>query len=365
LIGLIGYPKLARDRNQSISKKLSGRRTMKTIFGIVVTSLFLAGVTSAQEFGPWSQPVNLGAAINTSFDDMHPSLSKDSLSLYFSSNRPGGAGLLDLWVSQRDSLDDAWQAPQNLTMLNSSSDDHAANLTDDGHWLFFFSARPGGCNGGQRTELWASHRRNKRDDLGWDQPINLGCTLNAPGTDSGAPGHWQDDTGIHYLYFARNYTPANPQGFSIYVSTCTAELESCIQQQLWSSPVYVAELSSPGFRTTKTGIRHRDGLEIIVSSMRPGAGAVGGHDLWVSTRPSAGDPWSIPVNLNLDNQAKCLQVNINPGSCPAVNTTANDSAAALSWDGQTIMFYSNRPGGYGGNDLYISTRQKLRGKGER
>jgi hypothetical protein len=268
-----------------------------------------------------------------------------------------------LWVSQRDTLDSAWETPQNLTMINTSSDDHAANLTHDGHWLFFFSTRPGGCNGGLRQELWAAHRKNKRDDFGWEPPINLGCTLNAPGADSGAPGHWQDDaTGIHYLYFARNYTPANAQGFNIHVSTCSAGLAACNQQQLWTTPQPITELNSPGFRTTKTGIRHRDGLEIILASMRPGTGAAGGHDLWVSTRPSAEDPWSIPINLNVDNQDKCLQLNIDPGSCPVLNTTANDSAAALSWDGQTLLFYSNRPGGFGGNDLYISTRQKAHGK---
>jgi WD40 repeat protein len=333
---------------------------MKKIFGIAMLWLLLAcTAASAQQFGPWSPPVNLGPTINTSFDDMHPSLSKDGLSLYFSSNRPGVGGL-DLWVLQRDSFDSPWQPPQNLTILNTPFDDHAANLTMDGHWLFFYSTRPGGCNAGQRQELWAAHRQNKRDDFGWEPPINLGCTLNAPGADDGGPGYWEDDTtGTHHLYFARNYTPANPNGFSIYVSTCTADLDNCNQQQLWSPAEYVAELSSPGFRSTKTAIRQRDGLEIIVTSNRPGT--TGALDLWVATRATAENPWSIPVNVNLDNQDKCSQLGIDPASCPIVNTTANDGAAALSWDGQTMIFYSNRTGGYGGNDLYMSTRPKLTG----
>lgn len=322
--------------------------------------LLLPNLVAAQDFGPWSAPVNLGAAINTAANDMHPSLSKDGLSLYFSSDRPGGAGKLDLWVSQRDSLDSPWQPPQNLSMLNSSSDDHAANLTMDGHWLFFYSTRPGGCNAGLRQELWASHRQNKRDDFGWEPPVNLGCTLNAPGADDGGPGYWQDDaTGTHYLYFARNYTPADPNGFSIHVSTCTADLKSCNEQQMWSSPTSIAELNSPGFRNTKTAIR-RDGLEIVVTSNR--SGTTGGLDLFVATRTSAQDPWQLPINLNLENADKCLESGIDP--CPAVNSTANDGAAALSWSSQTIFFYSNRlAGGLGGNDLYVSTRQKLAGNG--
>jgi len=329
---------------------------MNTISRVLLNLLLLAGVASTQEFGPWSQSVNLGPTINSVADDMHPAISKDGLSLYFTSNRLGGAGGLDLWVSQRDSVDSPWQPPQNLTMLNTQFDEHAANLTMDGHWLFFYSTRPGGCNGGHSAELWASHRHNKRDDLAWEPPINLGCTLNVPGADEGAPAYWRDEETL-YLYFARNFTPTDPNGFQIYLSTCTEELSECNQQRLWSPAEYVAELNSPGHRTTKTGIRQRDGLEMIVTSNR--TGTTGAIDLWVTTRASAHDPWGIPVNLNLDNQDKCLRAGIDPESCPLVNTTANDGAAALSWDGKTMIFYSSRSGGMGGNDLYISTRKKL------
>ena len=329
---------------------------MKAISRVLFWLLLLPGMASAQEFGPWSEPVNLGPTINSASDDMHPALSKDGLSLYFSSNRPDGVGNLDLWVSQRDSVDSPWEPPQNLYMLNTQFDDHAPNLTMDGHWLFFYSTRPGGCNGGQRQELWASHRRNKRDDFGWEPPMNLGCTLNAPGADDGGPGYWQDDaTGIRYLYFARNYTPADPNGFSIYVSTCTAELKDCNEQQLWSPPVPVLELNSPGFRNTKTAIRPRDGLELIVTSNR--SGTTGGLDLWVARRASAQEKWELPINLNLENDDICSVLGVVP--CPQVNTTSNDGAAVLSWDGQTVLLYSNRTGGFGKTDLYMSQRARL------
>jgi hypothetical protein len=323
---------------------------MKHILAIASWTMLLAcTAASAQQFGPWSELVNLGPAVNTASDDQHPTLSKDGLSLIFASNRPGGAGGTDLWVSQRDSLDSPWQKPQNVTALNSPFDDSSPNLTTDGHWVFFFSARPDGCNANGRTELWAAHRQNKRDDFGWEPPINLGCTLNIPGVDEGGPTFWEDDTtGILYLYFARNLTPANSNGFDIYVSTCTSDLDSCNRQQLWSPGVFVAELSSPA-RDTRTAISRRDGLEMIIASTR--AGGLGGHDLWVSTRASVQDLWSIPINLNQDN--------LNKGGDAVINTSANESAPALSWDGQTMIFYSNRAGGFGGNDLYMSTRTKL------
>jgi hypothetical protein len=53
---------------------------VRKIFGIAVCSLLLVCVASAQDFGPWSAPVNLGSTINSGFNDMHPALSKDGLS---------------------------------------------------------------------------------------------------------------------------------------------------------------------------------------------------------------------------------------------------------------------------------------------
>jgi hypothetical protein len=262
-------------------------------------------------------------------------------------------------------------------MINSPYDslyeEHAPNLTTDGHWLFFHSQRPSDCvPGGGIRQLWAAHRQNKRDDFGWEAPINLGCALNGPNADGvtlfdhAGPNFFEDDaSGTLYLYFTGDPIPANVDppgnGFDIYVSTCSADLDSCNRQQLWSAGTLIPNLSSP-VRDTRTAIRRRDGLEMLISSNR--AGTFGLLDLWVSTRSSvefSQDNWSIPVNVNQDNLDKCSQLGIDAGSCPIVNATANDGAPALSWDGQTLMFFSNRAGGFGGNDLYMSARQKLTG----
>jgi len=343
---------------------------LQRIFHIAIALLAVScSAAVAQQLGAWSAPQNLGLIVNSACNDMHPTISKDGLSLIFSSNRPFDHWpisasdclvALHLWVSERDSLDSPWQPPQPLAVLdspqNSPYEDHSPNLTTDAHWLFFHSSRPGGCNGGGFRELWAAHRRDKRNDFGWETPINLGCALNIPLADDAGPNFWEDDrTGTLYLYFTRDLLPSGPgtdpagNGFKIYVSTCTADLDRCNRQQLWEPGIYVTELNFPGARDTRTAIRGRDGLEMIISSNR--AGTAGVLDLWVSTRLSAQDPWSIPINLNQDNVTK--------GGDPSVNTTANDSAPALSWDGQRLIFFSNRAGGYGGNDLYMSTRPKL------
>ncbi|MCI0538592.1 MAG: hypothetical protein L0Z50_25575 [Verrucomicrobiales bacterium] len=74
-----------------------------------------------------------------------------------------------------------------------------------------------------------------------------------------------------------------------------------------------------------------------------GAGeSFGGNDLWTSTRETVFDNWSPPVNLG-----------------PTINTISNDAQAKLSSDGRVLFFVSNRPGGYGGLDVYVTTREKI------
>src|SRR5437773_12165093 len=81
------------------------RITSKAIFALLLAlgSVLLAAPSflAAQGFSEWSPPVNLGPTVNTGFIDAGPALSKDGLSLYFNSNRPGGYGGNDIWVSQR------------------------------------------------------------------------------------------------------------------------------------------------------------------------------------------------------------------------------------------------------------------------
>ncbi len=284
------------------------------------------------QFSDWSEPVNLGPVVNSEYNDQHPSISKDGLSLYFVSDRPGGFGANDIWVTQRATLDDQWGPPQNLgPSINTSSNDFAPNLTIDGHHLYMNSNRPGGCGGG---DLYVARRRNKHDDFGWNPPVNLGCTVNTIYDEAG-PTFFEDEaTGVQTLYLTSN-RPGGLGDFDIYVSTRNSDDEP------WGPGVDVTELNGP-YRDTRTAIR-RDGLEIFESSDSEGRpGGIGSQDLWVATRATTADLWSAPANLG-----------------PTVNSTAFDGAPALSFDGTTLYFFSDRPGGFGANDLYVTTRTKL------
>src|SRR5437667_3596543 len=123
------------------------------------------------QYGPWSAPVNLGPVINTAANEQHPAISKDGLSLYISSDRPGGFGMLDIWVSHRDSIGAPWGTPQHLGRnINSPGMDVAPNLTPDGHNMYFHSTGRGGCGD---ADLFVARRHDKRDDLHWEPAENL------------------------------------------------------------------------------------------------------------------------------------------------------------------------------------------------
>ena len=102
---------------------------------------------AVSHFSDWSAPASLGPVVNTLANDAGQTISKDGLSLYFVSNRPGSLGAGDLWVSQRARVDDVWGPGQNLgPTVNSVSTEQTPTLSVDGHLLFFTSNRAGTGN---------------------------------------------------------------------------------------------------------------------------------------------------------------------------------------------------------------------------
>ena len=276
----------------------------------------------------WSQPVNIGPPVSSASNDQGAFISKKGLSLYFVSTRPGGYGGQDMYVSHRATVDDPWGTPENLgPTINTSSNDASPTLSTDEHLLYFHSNRPGGLGG---TDLYVSRRHDKRDDLGWQPPDNLGSEINSLGNERGLTLFEDDETETITVYFDSD-RPGGLGGVDIYASTLSAA-------RSFGPALLVPELSSP-FNDLLPGIR-RDGLEIFLDSDR--TGTFGLRDIWVSTRARTSDPWSVPVNLG-----------------PVINSAALDGRAALSHDCTTLYFHSGRPGGLGDFDIYVSTRSKL------
>ncbi len=298
------------------------------MLGLIMTQ---ARSAQAQKYSDWSAPVNLGPAINSTFNDQQPAISKDGLSLYFASPRPGGLGSFDMYVSQRGSVDDPWGSPANLgPTVNTTFDEGNPAFSRDGHFLFFQSKRPGGFGG---IDIWVSYREHTHDDFDWQPAVNLGTGVNSAADDNGPSYFENEEDGAPQLYFGSS-RPGGLGAADIYMSEQMSDGS-------FGPAVLVTELSSP--RTdNRPSIRH-DGLEIFFQSNR--AGSVGtALDLWVATRESTLDAWS-PVNLG-----------------GPINTAFLEQNPYLSSDAKTLFFASDRPGGLGGPDIYMSTRTKLRGQ---
>jgi serine/threonine protein kinase len=121
----------------------------------------------------FGEPVRVN--INSEFDDTAPFISADGLTLTFASNRPGGAGDKDLWITTRKSSEDPWNPPVNLgPKVNSSDEDWKPALSVDGLALVFSSWRFGGEGS---EDLWMSMRPSR--DGSWSAPVNLGPAVNS------------------------------------------------------------------------------------------------------------------------------------------------------------------------------------------
>lgn len=98
--------------------------------------------------GGWETPQNLGYDINTSYDDEGPFLAADGKTLYFSSKGHAGMGGYDLFKSVYDSASRKWSAPENLGYpINSPEDDIYFVLAGSGKYGYFASVKEGGLGG--------------------------------------------------------------------------------------------------------------------------------------------------------------------------------------------------------------------------
>jgi Tol biopolymer transport system component len=136
--------------------------------------------------GDWTVPIPLPSPINSSSADAGPSMSADGLSLYFASDRPGGYGSFDLWVTTRKTKDDPWEPPVNLgPTVNSADYDNHPSISPDGLSLYFDSARPDGAD----YDIWVTTR--KTTQAPWRTPVNLGPVVNST-TIELSPSIWSD-----------------------------------------------------------------------------------------------------------------------------------------------------------------------------
>jgi serine/threonine protein kinase/Tol biopolymer transport system component/tetratricopeptide (TPR) repeat protein len=282
--------------------------------------------TRATKNALWGPAVNIGPTVNSSSSDGSSCISPDGMELHFSSWRAGGYGGADIYVATRATANDPWGAPLNLgPVVNSAYNESFLCLSPDGLLLFFCdpiegTPRPSGYGG---RDMWMTRRASLSDP--WQAPANLGAVVNGPTADAGPRVSYDGRT----LYFWSNRSGGweNYQAPIIWRSDFT-----------FGEPVNLGTVNPAlDHDITNVSCLSFDGLEMYISSLR--AGGRGDSDLWVLKRASIDRDWGPPENLG-----------------PALNSPQEDSFFRISVDGLTGYFSSNRSGGYGQYDIYMTTR---------
>ena len=120
----------------------------------------------------WSEPSVVHEVSSDEYSDFEPLLSPDGSQLFIMSDRPGGKGSMDLWVSSR--TENGWGSPENLEgPFNTPYMDHCIYFSGD-NWeiAYWTSTRPGGYGA---NDIWTS----EKIDGVWQEAVNMGPNINS------------------------------------------------------------------------------------------------------------------------------------------------------------------------------------------
>ena len=128
------------------------------------------------EGNQWSKPDRLPKAINTDFHESSATFGPDGRTLYFVSNKPGGYGGSDIYMSKKNAKG-KWTEAVNLgTVINTEYNEEGVFMHPDGKTLYFSSM---GHNTMGGYDIFKSVYENGK----WSEPENIGYPINTPGDD--------------------------------------------------------------------------------------------------------------------------------------------------------------------------------------
>jgi len=278
--------------------------------GVLCVGLMIASLGFSQELPEGA--FNLGPAGNSKYSDFAPFISADGNSLYFASDREGGFGGQDAWVS-RKGPDGQWGPPENLGQpLNTQLNEGPDTFSVDEQTIYFTA-----CNrkeGLGQCDIYVSHLL---PDGKWGEAENLGAPVNSKYNDANASLSFNGRT----LYFVST-RPTGLGGWDIWMTNLT--------DQGFSEPLNLG----PTINTPQNefiAFIHTNDEDLYFSS--DGHGGFGGSDIFRTQKTPTG--WSDPVNLG-----------------PMINTPYNDMYFTIPGAGDLAYFSSNRGDTMGQEDLY-------------
>jgi len=279
----------------------------------LVAIIFLGGTESAT--GQQQGATNLGPVVNGPDSDFGPIITADGNALYFTSDRPGGFGGQDVWVSRR--VNGEWSAPVNLgDQINTKFNEGPDTFSVDERVMFFTRCdkvgEPGTCD--LYTAGWDEAKQ------AWGNVKNLGPNINSRFNDANASLTYDGAT----IYFVSNRPTDDKKSSSwdIFISHK--------QGENWSP----AERLGPPINTPGNEFHvmiHQDGVSLYFSS--DGLGGFGAADIFLSRIENG--QFTAPVNLG-----------------PLINTPENDMYFTIAAAGDLAYLASNREGTLGEEDIY-------------
>ncbi|MDX1957672.1 MAG: OmpA family protein [Leptospiraceae bacterium] len=204
--------------------------------------------------------------------------------------------------------------------LNTQNNEYSPQIAPNGRYIVFQSNRPGGVGG---MDLWLSENKNFRNRTGkpeWGTPVNF-KELNTPGFEGQFTILFDDAGKPIELYFTsqKDGTREGLRGLNIYYTKNLTNKN--LSTDKWSSPEHIIEINS-NFEDKMPTISS-DGKTLVFSSNRPGG--YGGFDLWVSHRDKLENKWSRPINLG-----------------EKVNSISNEIMPSIHFDNATLYYSSDK-----------------------
>jgi len=268
---------------------------------------------------------NLGAAINSKFDEQTPCISADGKKLVFNTRRPemtdspmdvegDGKYFQDIYISNWDTINKKWNQAEDVPgNVNTPAHDACTSISPDGKQIFIYK-NDVNDNESRGGDVFVSKVVNNK----WKTPEALGKPVNS--------SYWEGGACI------------SPDGKTLYFISerkggyghADIWMVKRISKTVWGKPVNLGPEINTEFDEVGVFLAP-DGKTLFFSSN--GKASMGSYDVFKSTLE--GEKWSKPVNVGYP-----------------INTVHKDGPLVISADAQTAYFASERTGGLGESDIY-------------
>lgn len=208
--------------------------------------------TSRYVNNQWTPLVKLNEYINTKYWESHACFTRDGKTLYFTSNRKGSYGGLDIYYSRMDENKKDWGPPVNLgRTINTKYNEETPFITLDGRTLFFSSY------GHYNTGGYDVYYSTLLEDNKWSAPVNIGYPVNTTDDDiffqplqdmhhAYFPRFRDDGLGRRDIYLVEIFSDAHPRKFMINGIAGIQNLK------ILTTPVHVSLVEKSGGDTLTT-----------------------------------------------------------------------------------------------------------------